>query len=55
MRHQDLRTTEQIFDDMLADDHSLDEIAARLGWTMLQARQRYLRVCRETGVKPDEE
>lgn len=55
MKHQEFRTPNQIFDDMLADDYSLEEIAARLQWTPLQARQQYLRVCRETGVKPDGE
>ena len=55
MKHLDLRTPAEIFDDMLAEDYSLDEIGDRLGWTPLQVRQQYLRVCRETGVKPDEE
>lgn len=55
MKHQELRTFNQIFDDMLADDYSLDEIQARLQWTPLQIRQQYLRVCRELGVHPDEE
>ena len=55
MKHQELRTPSEIFDDMLADDYGLDEIAHRLGWNMHQARAQYLRVCREMGVKPDEE
>ena len=55
MKHQELRTPTEIFDDMLADEYSLDEIAMRLGWSMHQARSRYLTVCREMGVKPDEE
>jgi len=55
MKHQDLRTPNQIFDDMLADDYDLDEIAFKLGWNPLQARQRYLAVCREMGVKPDDD
>jgi hypothetical protein len=40
---------------MLADDYSLEEIGARMQWSPLQVRQRYLQVCRELGVKPDEE
>lgn len=55
MKHQELRTPRQIFDDMLADDYSLEEICERLHWTPLQVRQQYLRVCREMGVQPDEE
>lgn len=53
MKHQELRTPNQIFDDMLAEDYTLEEIGARLQWTPLQVRQRYLAVCREMGVKPD--
>ena len=55
MKPVDLRTPEQVFDDMLADDHTLEEIAARLSWPYAQARSRYLRVCRELGVRPDED
>lgn len=55
MKQQDLRTPNQIFDDMLADDHDLDKIAARLGWSPLQIRSHYLKVCREMGIRPDEE
>lgn len=53
MKHVDVRTPTEIFDDMLADDKPLDEIGMRLGWTPLQVRQRYLAVCRKLGVKPD--
>lgn len=55
MQHVDLRTPFEIFDDMLADDATLDQIAARLGWTWGQARRRYLQICDQLGVKPDEE
>lgn len=55
MKHQELRTPNEIFDDMLAEEYELDEIGARLGWTQTQARARYLTVCRELGVKPDED
>lgn len=55
MKHQDLRTKNEIFDDMLADGATLDAIADRLNWTHLQVRQRYLTVCRELGVRPDNE
>jgi hypothetical protein len=55
MRQQDLRTPAEKFGDFLADDFSMDEIGARLNWSPLQLRQRYLAICRELGVKPDEE
>jgi hypothetical protein len=55
MKHQDLRSTTEIFADMLSDDYSMEEIGARLGWNQLQCRQRYLMICRQLGVKPDEE
>ena len=55
MKHEDLRTPTEIFGEMLADDYSFEEIGARLNWTPLQCRQRYLAVCRQLGVKPDEE
>jgi hypothetical protein len=55
MKQTDLRTPDQVFDDMLADDHPLEEIAARLSWSYAQAKSRYLRICRELGVRPDEE
>lgn len=55
MKQQEFRTPNQIFDDMLADDRTIEEIGARLGWTQLQVRQRYLAICRELGVTPDEE
>lgn len=55
MKPTELRTPNQIFDDMLADDRSLGEIASRLSWSFQQARSRYLAICRELGVKPDEE
>ena len=55
MKQQDLRTPDQKFDDLLADDTSFDEIAYRLGWTMGQVRTQYLKVCKQMGVRPDEE
>ena len=51
---RDARTPAEIFDDMLADDRSLEEIARRLGWTLGQARQRYKVVCGSLGEKADE-
>lgn len=53
MKHQDLRKPTEKFDDMLADDYSLDEIGRRMGWTPVQTRSRYLTVCAQLGVKPD--
>lgn len=60
MRHDDLRTPAEIFDDMLADEKpgdvdTFDRIAARLGWTWGQARRHYLKICDQLGVRPDEE
>lgn len=55
MKHEDLRTPEQKFDDMLAEGMKLMEIANRLGWTYLQARNRYMRICLDLGEKPDAE
>lgn len=52
--HRDFRTPTEVFDDMLADGHDLEAIAARLGWTYGQARARYLAVCARLGEKPDE-
>jgi hypothetical protein len=53
--HRDLRTPVEIFDDMLADDYPLDDIARRLGWTTGQVRNHYLKVCARLGERPDEE
>lgn len=51
---RDTRTPTEIFDDMLADDRPLEEIARRLGWTIGQARQRYKVVCGSLGEKADD-
>lgn len=51
---RDTRAPSEIFDDMLADDRSLEEIARRLGWTLGQARQRYKVVCGSLGEPPDD-
>jgi hypothetical protein len=55
MKPQDLRTQAEKFSDMLADDWSMEDIGARMQWSPLQVRQRYLAICRELGVKPDDE
>jgi hypothetical protein len=55
MKEQDLRTPAEIFDDMLAEDYTPEEIGARLSWSPHQMRSHYLKVCREMGVVPDEE
>ena len=51
---RDARTPAEIFDDMLADDRSLEEIARRLGWTLRQARQRYKVICGKLGEPSDD-
>lgn len=51
---KDQRTPEEKFDDLLADDYTLDEIADALGWTWGRARAHYIGVCAQLGEKPDE-
>lgn len=53
MKHEDLRTPEEIFDDMLADDCSHEEIMMRLGWNYGQVRSRFLNICYKLGEQPD--
>jgi hypothetical protein len=52
--HRDLRTTDEIIADMMADDHTLEEIADRLWLTVGQVRNRYIAFCARLGEKPDE-
>lgn len=52
-QHRDLRTPHEKFDDMLADDWEIEDIANRLDWTVGQCRARYHVVCMRLGVKPD--
>jgi hypothetical protein len=54
MQHQDLRTPEEKFDDLLADDFSLDEIAYRLGWSRYHTDRHYRGVCQMMGELPDD-
>lgn len=55
MQHQDLRTIEQTFDDLLAEGFSLDDISHRLGWSHWRTRTHYRQVCAAMGEEPDEE
>lgn len=55
MKHEDLRTPHERFDDFLADGLSLDEIAYRLGWSNWTTKNHYRKVCLEMGELPDEE
>ena len=55
MKHEDLRTPEERFDDLLADGHPIEDIAYRLGWTNWVARAHYRKVCAVMGELPDEE
>jgi DNA-binding NarL/FixJ family response regulator len=54
MRHEDLRTPEERFDDLLAEGKELDEIAYRLGWSNWRVRHHYRNVCASLGETPDE-
>lgn len=54
MKHEDLRTPSERFDDLLADGHSLDEIAYRLGWSNWTTKTHYRALCGEMGELPDE-
>jgi DNA-binding NarL/FixJ family response regulator len=53
MKHQDLRTDEQKFDDLLSEGHSLNDIAYRLSWSVYRTRQHYRQVCAAMGELPD--
>lgn len=55
MKHVDLRTPFEIFDDMLADDAPLETIAARLQWNPVQARNHYYQICHRLGEQPSED
>jgi DNA-binding NarL/FixJ family response regulator len=55
MKHQDLRTPEQKFDDLLAEGLSLDDIAYRLGWGMYRVKRHYRSLCEQMGEEPDED
>jgi hypothetical protein len=54
MKREDLRTPEEKFDDLLADDHSIDEIAYRLGWSNWRKKPLPAQVCADMGELPDE-
>jgi hypothetical protein len=55
MKHEDLRTPDERFDDLLADGYSIEDIAYRLGWSNWTTKARYRQVCAEMGELPDEE
>jgi hypothetical protein len=54
MKREDLRTPEEKFDDLLAQDLSIDAIAFRLGWSNWRTRTHYRKVCADMGEEPDE-
>jgi transcription initiation factor TFIIIB Brf1 subunit/transcription initiation factor TFIIB len=55
MRKGDTRTLIEKIGDLLAEDHTLDEIAHMLQITYGQVRNRYLAMCASLGVRPDAE
>jgi hypothetical protein len=55
MRHEDVRSDEHKFDDLLSEDHSLEDIAYRLSWSLWRTRRHYRQVCAAMGEQPDEE
>lgn len=46
---RDLRTPDQIMGDMLADEQSFEQIAARLGWNVNTVRARFHTMRQELG------
>lgn len=53
MKHEDLRTPEQQFDDLLSEGHTLAEIGYRLGWSYYRVERHYRQVCADLGELPE--